>query len=247
MTLPAGFLERPVAHRGLHGAARPENGLAAIAAAAEAGYGIEIDVQPSADGVAMVFHDSTLDRMTAASGPVRSRPAADLVSIALGPAGETIPTLAAALVEIAGRVPLVIELKDRSGALTGTDGVLEAAVAQALDGYPGPAAIMSFNPDMVARMQEIAPHLPRGLVTAAFGCDWALPEERRERLRAIGEYRRAGASFVSHEAADLSRPRLAELRMEGAAILCWTIRSAAEAKAARRVADQITFEGFRPT
>ncbi len=246
MSLPAGFLDRPVAHRGLHDATRPENGLAAIRAAAGAGYGIEIDMQPSADGIAMAFHDGTLDRMTAETGPVRSRTAEALGRIALGRAGETIPTLAAVLSEIAGRVPLVIEMKDQSGALAGSDGVLEAGVARSLDDYAGPAAVMSFNPDMVARLREIAPDLPRGLVTAAFGPDWPLPAERRDRLRAIEEYRRAGAVFVSHEAADLSRPRLAELRKEGAAILCWTIRSPAEAEAARRVADQITFEGFRP-
>ena len=85
MSLPDGFLDRPFAHRALHGAGRPENSLSAVRAAVEAGYGIEIDVQLSRDGAAMVFHDYALDRLTGERGPVRMRSAAELNSI--GPGG----------------------------------------------------------------------------------------------------------------------------------------------------------------
>ncbi|MEM9757332.1 MAG: glycerophosphodiester phosphodiesterase family protein, partial [Pseudomonadota bacterium] len=81
--MPREFLGPPIAHRGLHGPGVPENSLAAVSAAVAAGYGIELDLQVSADGVAMVFHDATLDRMTAACGPVRSRPAAELAALGL--------------------------------------------------------------------------------------------------------------------------------------------------------------------
>ncbi len=245
--LPEGFLARPFAHRGLHGAGNPENGRGAIEAAVAAGYAIEIDVQPSADGVAMVFHDATLERMTRARGPVRTRMARKLGALALGATRGLMPTLGAALCVVGGAVPLVIELKDQSGELSGTDGVLEGAVARALVGYGGPVAVMSFNPDMVARIARIAPDVPRGLTTAAFGAEWDLAGEVRDRLRGIPDFDAAGASFVSHEAGDLERDRVAELRARGAGVLCWTVRSEREARAARMRADQITFEGFRPT
>ena len=97
--LPAAFLTRPIAHRALHdrAARRPENSRAAIRAAIAAGYGIEIDLQLSADGVPMVFHDETLDRLTAERGPVRARSARELGEIRLKGSEDRIPTLAQVL------------------------------------------------------------------------------------------------------------------------------------------------------
>ena len=83
--LPPAFLDRPIAHRALHDKSqgRPENSVEAIRAAVEAGYGIEIDLQLSSDGEAMVFHDYDLARLTAVEGPVRTRSAAELGAIPL--------------------------------------------------------------------------------------------------------------------------------------------------------------------
>ena len=242
--LPPGFLARPFAHRALHGPGRPENGAAAIAAAVEAGCGIEVDLQGTAEGAAVVFHDPTLDRMTDRSGPVRAHDAATLSGIALsGGSGETIPTLPALLQAVAGRVPLLIELKDQSPG--GDDGALERACAAALAGYDGPVAVMSFNPVMIGRMAALAPQVPRGLVTFAWPETAApgLAPATRDRLRAIADFDAVGAGFISHDHRDLDRPRVAELKARGVPILCWTIRSAADAARARRIANQITFEG----
>lgn len=254
--LPGVFLRAPIAHRALHDTAarRPENSLSAIGAAVAAGYGIEIDLQLSADGEAMVFHDDTLERLTDQQGRTDARPAAALGALPLtGGSGEGMPTLAQALAAVAGRVALLIELKDQSGRMGPTDGRLEAATARALQGYEGPVAVMSFNPEMVARMAELAPDLPRGLTSYAFpradfpqAADNPALEAHRARLAAIADYDRTGASFVSHHWRDLANPRLAELRAQGAPILCWTIRSAEEERQARRVADNITFEGYLP-
>jgi glycerophosphoryl diester phosphodiesterase len=247
-SLPAALTARPITHRGLHGSGRPENGISAVAAAVTAGYGIEIDLQSSADGVPMVFHDATLDRMTAAQGPVRARPAAELAALALAGTADRIPRLSEVLATVAGRVPLLIELKDQSRSAQGDDGALERGTAEALAGYAGPVAVMSFIPDMVARMAELAPQIPRGLTTDAWDDADAerLPPETRARLRAIADFDRTGASFISHDHRDLARPRVRELKSAGWPVLCWTIRSAEEAAAARRIADQITFEGYLP-
>jgi glycerophosphoryl diester phosphodiesterase len=194
----------------------------------------------------MVFHDEDLDRLTDMTGPVSARTAEELGRIRLMGSTDCIPTLLEVLAMIGGKVPLLIEIKDQTLTMSETDGRLEAATAAALKDYPGPVAVMSFNPHSVARMARLAPHLPRGITTSAYDPeDWApLAPAICDRLRGIPDYDASGASFISHEGGDLSRPRVAELKAGGAAILCWTIRSPeAEAKA-RRVADNVTFEGY---
>jgi len=246
--LPPAFLTTPIAHRGYHARAqgRIENSGTAITAAVAAGYGIEIDLQLSSDGQAMVFHDESLDRLTGQTGALNSRSAADLGLIRLGDSDDTIPTLTEILTRVAGRVPLLIEIKDQSLHLSPTDGRLEAATARALHGYAGPVAVMSFNPHSSAAMAQLAPDLPRGLTTCAFDpADWHPADPATcTRLRDIPDYDAVSASFVSHEAADLARPRVSNLKSQGAAILCWTIRSPEAEATARKIAQNITFEGY---
>ncbi len=246
--LPAAFLERPIAHRVLHdvAAGRPENSRAAIAAAISAGYGIEIDLQLSSDGVAMVFHDERLERLTGARGLVGARDAAELSALKLKGGDEGIPTLSEVLELVAGRAPLLIEIKDQDGALGPDVGPLEQATAEALRGYAGPVAVMSFNPHSVARMARLAPQVPRGLTTEAYAAEnWpGVPGSRLEELRRIPDYARTGSCFVSHDWKDLAAPRIAELKEQGAAILCWTIRTPEQEAQARRVAQNVTFEQY---
>ena len=241
--LPFSFARVPLAHRALHdvNTGRPENSRAAI----QAGYGIEIDVQLSADGEAMVFHDYHLERLTDVQGAVQLFSAADLKSTALRGGDEGIPDLPEVLALIAGQVPLLIELKDQDGAMGENVGALERATAQALTGYQGDVAVMSFNPHSVALMQQLCPDVPRGITTSAFNTsEWPLSDVVCDRLREIPDYDRVGASFISHELADLDRPRVAALKELGAVICCWTVRSAEQEAQARLFADNITFEGY---
>jgi glycerophosphoryl diester phosphodiesterase len=246
--LPDSFLRLPITHRALHdrAAGRIENSPSAIKAAVAAGYGIEIDLQLSSDGVAMVFHDETLDRLTAATGPVNARTAAELGQIRLKGSTDTIPTLREVLTLIGGTVPLLIEIKDQSLVMGPTDGRLEAATARDLQGYTGDVAVMSFNPAAVAHMARLAPNLPRGITTSAYDpADWSpMPADICAHFRAVPDYDATGASFISHEAPDLARDRVAELKAQGARVLCWTIRSPESEAVARRIADNVTFEGY---
>ena len=246
--LPDQFSRTPIAHRALHdiGTGRPENSRSAIAAAIEAGYGIEIDLQLSADGVAMVFHDYDLGRLTGEPGLIAQRNADELGRIALKHGnGEAIPTFSDVLKLVAGRVPLLVEIKDQDGAMGNNVGRLEAAVAADLAGYDGPVAVMSFNPHSVRAMKQVSPGIPRGLVTSAYDPeDWDLSETLCERLRDIPDFGAVGASFISHEAKDLARQRVKDLRDSGVPILCWTIRSPEAEAMARQYADNITFEGY---
>lgn len=250
MTLQRSFLDRPIAHRALHDRAdgRPENSREAILATVAAGYGIEIDVQCSRDGQAMVFHDYELSRLTAETGAIGSYDAADLQGISLAGGATGIPTLQQVLSLVAGAVPLLLEIKDQDGAMGPDVGPLGAAVAQALDGYAGSVALMSFNPHAVEEMATLCPDRPRGLTTCSYTTqDWpTLPARVRDDLRDIPDFDRVGASFISHEARDLDRPRVSDLKAGGIPILCWTIKSPMQEKEARRVADNITFEQYTP-
>lgn len=247
--LPAAFLRVPLAHRALHDVTdgRPENSRAAIRAALTAGYGIEIDLQLSRDGCAMVFHDDDLDRLAEAAGPVKARSREALRAIPLkGGDGEGIPDLPEVLAMVAGQVPLLIELKDQHGQMGMTDGRLERSTATALQGYSGPVAVMSFNPHSVAELARLAPDIPRGIVTSAYDpAAWTeLPKAVCDDLRGIPDFERAAATFISHEAADLARPRVQALRNEGMPVLCWTVTSSEEESAARAFADNVTFEQY---
>ena len=248
--LPGRFSTLPIAHRALHdaGAGVIENSPGAIDRAVRAGYGIEIDLQLSADGVPMVFHDGTLDRLTAARGPVRDRTARELGDIRLKGSEDTIPTLRAVLDRIDGAVPLLIELKDQSGGLGEAETRLEEATAALLAEYAGDVAVMSFNPAMVAAMQRVAPEVPRGVTTCGYvPSQWPrLSPEACARLRAIGSFDAVGASFISHDWTDLGSPRVAELKARGVPILCWTIKTPQDEAQARRIADNVTFEGYLP-
>jgi len=248
MTLRASFIDRPIAHRGLHDVAAncAENSTKAFAAAIAGNYGIELDVQLSQDGQAIVFHDYDLGRLTDQAGAVAQRTAQELSRIPLKHDGDPIPTLQDVLAQVAGRVPLLIEIKDQDGALGPNIGALEMATARALKGYAGDHAVMSFNPHSVAKMAELLPHVPRGIVTSAYTADdWpTIPQATRDRLRDIPDFDATGSCFISHEADDLDRPRVAELKEGGATILCWTIKSAQQEAAARRVVHNVTFEQY---
>ena len=248
MTLPASFFARPFTHRALHNrkAGRVENSIKSIDAAINAGYGIEIDVQLTRDGQAMVFHDDLLDRLTGETGPVRNKTQRELETIPLTDDGGTIPSLETVLELVAGQVPLLIEIKDQDGEMGPNVGPLEKATCAALAQYKGDVALMSFNPHAVAKCAQFAPHLPRGLTTSSYeAVFWPeVPAETRDILREIPDYDRVGACFISHESTDLARPRMAELKSEGARIFTWTIRSAKEEAETRRIVDNITFEGY---
>ncbi|MGI9390839.1 MAG: glycerophosphodiester phosphodiesterase family protein [Boseongicola sp.] len=247
MSLPASFLTRPFAHRGLHDVAdgRPENSLVAARAAIANGYGIELDVQITADAEAVVFHDYELDRLTEATGIVRRRTLADLRKVRLKGGSEGIPSLSEFLAVVAGQVPILLEIKDQDGALGKDVGPLERAVAKTIGGYRGDVAVMSFNPHSVAAMKALSPECQRGLVTEAFPAQgWAASEPVLQRLREIPDYVRTGSVFISHQVSDLSRPRVAELRQGGATVICWTVRSPEEERAARLMSDNVTFEGY---
>lgn len=245
------FFTRPIAHRGLHGPDVPENSMAAFRAAADLGYAIELDVQPASDGTPLVFHDADLQRLTGTAGPVAGLSCAEAAERRLLGTAETIPTLAQVLEMIAGRVPVLIEIKDQDGGLGPAMGTLPDLVAAVVAPHAAaghPVAVMSFNPHAVAQMHRAAPGIALGLTTCSFPArDWAeVPTERRESLARIEDFETVGATFISHEHRDLGNPAVAALADRGVPVFCWTIRAPEQEAAARRIARNITFEGYLP-
>ncbi len=248
MRLAPDFLRLPIAHRGLHGPGVPENSMAAFRAAIAAGYGIECDIQRASDGTALVFHDDDLPRLTGAEGLVSALGIDALSQLRIMGSAEPIPTLAELLDEVAGRVPLLIEIKDQSLRISAEVGDLQAEVARLLSGYDGPVAVMSFNPHAVAAFHAAAPGVTVGLTTCGYEAwDWPmLDEATRAHLAAILDFDRVGASFISHDRTNLDNPAVAALKARGVPVLCWTVCSPKEEAIARRVADNITFEHYLP-
>lgn len=238
---------RPVAHRGLHDAARGiiENAGAAMDAAVAAGYAIELDVQASADGDAMVFHDFTLDRLTGERGALAARTAAALAQVTFRGTSDPILRLSELLGRVAGRVPLLIEIKS---AFAG-DTRLAARTAELVAAYGGPAALMSFDPDMVAQVRRRAPDVPRGIVAQGHyaGAEWpGIGPARSFALANLLHWPTSRFQFVNYRVADLDAPAPRLVRALGMPLLAWTVRTPGQRAKAARGADQMVFEGFRP-
>ncbi|MBN8944099.1 MAG: glycerophosphodiester phosphodiesterase [Rhizobiales bacterium] len=238
---------RPIAHRGLHDAAAGviENCPAAFSAAVAGNYAIECDVQPSADGEAVVFHDHTLDRLTVETGRVDARPAEVLKAVRFKATAEHMLTLPELFDLVAGKVPLVVEIKSEfDGKLGLTRRVAELAAA-----YRGPLALMSFDPAPIAWLKDNAPGLVRGIVAES---DYQRPHltavERdvKRDLAALTHFPATDPHFLSWKIADM--PNAATVLFRSALkrpVICWTVRSDDDRLNAGRHADQVTFEGYR--
>jgi glycerophosphoryl diester phosphodiesterase len=242
------WLIRPIAHRGLHDAAQGivENSASAIEAAIAKGYAVEVDVQCAAQDVPVVFHDKTLERLTAERGAVAEREASALQDIALRNSEDRILSLEQLLALVGGRVPLVIEIKSTWR----DDHGYERNIAAALARYQGHVAVMSFDPDCVTAFRDVAPQLPRGLVGERFDDlrHWGeLSAARRFAMRHLFPAAIARPNFIAYDIRAL--PALAP----GVArdvfhlpLLTWTVRTEADRANAELFADAMIFEGIEP-
>ncbi len=210
-----------------------ENSAGAVAKAVAQGCGVEIDVQLSRDGEAMVFHDYELDRLTGERGAVAERTAEQLREVRLNVCGEAMPRLPEALAVIGGRVPLLIEVKSPHRRVER----LCAAVAAAVAGYRGPMGIMSFNPQVGSWFARHAPDVLRGLVVTEGG-----RRGLRGRLERPLALWRARADFLAFDIRDLPSRFAGAARRRGLPVYTWTVRGEEERARAAAYADQIIFE-----
>lgn len=236
MTDLAWLTERPIAHRGYHdmNGAIWENTLPAFARAAEHGYTIECDVRLSSDGIPVVFHDDTLSRLTGTEGYVWQRTAAEMGALRIGGTADHAPRLTEILEFVAGRVPLVIELKG----CPGKDEGLVTEVARALQNYRGKAAIMSFDHWLIRDFGRHAPGIPAGLTA------WG---EKDHELEAHFSMLAHGIDFVSYSVVHLPNRFVSFVRERlNMPVISWTVRDQPAVEKTFANVDQMTFEGFQP-
>jgi glycerophosphoryl diester phosphodiesterase len=248
MRAPDWLTARPVAHRGLHDHARGiiENMPGAVRAAVEGNFAIECDIQLTADGEAMVHHDDALGRLTEGSGALIDMTAAELNAVAFKDTPERMMSLSDLCALVAGRVPLVVEVKSHFDG----DRKLVARMAQVLGPYSGPVVGMSFDPDQVLALREAMPKLPRGIVAQRNydDDDWQnLSAAQRASMLHLRHGFRTEPHFIAFWVDQLPAPAPWIARnIFGCPLLAWTVRTPEQRARAMHYADQMIFEGFRP-
>jgi glycerophosphoryl diester phosphodiesterase len=245
---PDWLTARPIAHRGLHDVARGivENMPGAVDAAIAGRFAIEVDIQLSGDGEAMVHHDDVLGRLTEGSGKLIEKTAAELKAVAFKDTPERMMTLSDLCARVAGRVPLVVEVKSHFDG----DRKLVRRMAQVLENYSGPVVGMSFDPVQVLGLRETMPKLLRGIVAQGSYDDgyWAkLTSEQRASMLYLRHGFRTEPHFIAFWIDQLPAPAPWIARnIFGCPLLAWTVRTAEQRERAARYADQMIFEGFVP-
>ena len=235
------LFQPPIAHRGLWSPdGPPENSLGAFQAAAAAGYGIELDVQLSADGEAIVFHDDALLRMTGGGGRVRDFSAADLAGFRLKGTDEGIPTLLETLALVGHRAMVHIELKTPYGEV----GPLEQRVHEVIADHNGPLCVIGFNPYSHAWFADRHPGVLRGLDSYSYAKATNMAPEQRRAFANLEQVDIARPHFLALGLDMLPSARAATLRAEGMPVIAWTVRQPAHWDAVKDGCDNLIFEGF---
>ena len=249
MRAPAWLTARPVAHRGLHDISRGivENMPGAVQAAIAGNFAIEVDIQLTGDGEAMVHHDDALGRLNEGSGPLLQKTAADLKAVKFRDTGEHMMSLADLCTLVAGRVPLVIEVKSHFDG----DRKLVSRMAEVLSSYSGPVVGMSLDPDQLLALRQLAPNLPRGIIAQRDYDDdyWKkkLTKEQRDGMLYLRHGFRTEPHVVAFWVNQLPAPAPWIARnIFGCPLLTWTVRTPEQRARAARYADQMIFEGFVP-
>jgi glycerophosphoryl diester phosphodiesterase len=237
---PDWLTSRPIAHRGLHdlAAGRPENSLAAFAAAAEAGYPCELDVQLTDSGALIVLHDTDLTRVTGVARPSATLTAGDLPGTRLFGGDQQVPTLTQVLERVDERIPLLIELKRGAGA---DPRALVRGVLENLGHRGGQYALCSFDPALVRSLRAERAGYPVGQISGRLKGEGPL---RRLAGRTMAGNFLTRPDFISYELAGLPSRIVDWWRGRGVPVLTWTVKSAADERKARQYADNFIFDGL---
>lgn len=247
MTTPSLF-DRPIAHRGFHDASNGiiENSRSAFQAAIDRNFGIECDLQVTNDKEAVVFHDLRTERLLGKEGRVIDSEVAEIRAMPLlgSAAGDCPQTFAELLEQVAGRVPLVVEIKQQAYPVE-TKVLTERAIEIARQ-YNGLIAFKSFDPLALHTLHKSGFQGPLGIVTYDYKDNDHLSGVQKFLLRNTLHRGVSRFTFVSCESSALTRPMIRFRRARGMKVMSWTVRSPEQAAQALQHADQIVFEGFDP-
>jgi len=229
------MLTNPIAHRGLHDALTPENSLAAFEQAIRKGTAIELDVQLTKDEQVVVFHDDNVKRMTGFDGEIEKMTLAELKQLRLKGTEERIPTFDEVLDLVAGRVPILVEIKRHKK-------TLEQLTIDRLHEYDGKYAIQAFNPFVIRHVRKLDPTIVCGLLSSKFE-DMKLMRIKKAGIKNARLFFIAKPDFLSFEIHSFPNDRIADFRKElGLPVLAWTVRTREELERAKKYCDNIIFE-----
>lgn len=232
------------AHRGLHTneGGVPENSLAAFAAAVKAGYGVELDIQFTADRQIVVFHDSDLKRMCNLDRRVDELTYAELKELRLLNTDQQIPLLSDVLNVLDGAT-LLCEFKAMRSYV---DASLCEAALPLLDNYKGAVCVESFNPFMVRWFRKHAPRYIRGILSKKFE-QGEVAQALRFPLASLFANWLCRPDFIAYQHTDHAQPFFRLCRFFRPMTVAWTVQSPADTIEAKKRFDAIIFEGFLPT
>lgn len=232
------------AHCGLHDneSDAPENSMAALTKAVNAGYGIEFDVQLTKDRLPVVFHDESLKRVCGISGKVRDYTYEELQKFTLCKSKEHIPLLKDVLKLVDGRVPLIIEIKIHEKADT------VCTIADSLiKEYRGPYCVESFHPLAVKWYKDHRPEVIRGQLATDFNKPWKKEVLYEKFVHYLITNCICRPDFIAYDHRHKSNiSRIICRHLFKALSVAWTVKSQKELEACRDDFDLFIFEGFIP-
>ncbi len=232
---------KKIAHRGLHTDKFPENSLGAFAHAITHGFAVEFDVQPSLEGIPVVFHDDHLSRMTGEDDYVYFTEIDVLNQVALKKTEYTIPTLEETLAFIDGQVPVLIEIKADAPIISLTNAVIEH-----LEHYQGRVAIHSFSPKVIKHLKKKASHLLRGQISSDFKDAKKLSKWRKYYLSRMLLNPLTRPDFITYDIRALPHPSVTQFKKSKKPVLGYTAQNKKAYLKALKYVDNAVFEGFLP-
>lgn len=238
------FLKWLYAHRGLHDNASdaPENSMRAFQKAVDAGFGIELDVQLTKDGVPVVFHDDTLQRICGVGEKIRENTFEELQRLSLCGTDQKIPKFEEVLRLVDGKVPLIVELK-----IEAVDLSVCPAADRLLTAYKGMYCMESFNPLGVLWYRKNRSDVVRGQLSDAFlkGKEYSGPLYFLLQNLLFNWLAKPDFIAYNHKYRGILSRRICRAFYRNTAV-AWTIKSQAELDEARKHFDLYIFDSFLP-
>lgn len=229
-----------VAHRGLfNNKDIPENSVPAFEKATANGFGIETDVQASSDGVLVVFHDDTLDRMTGVHGKLSDFSFEELRKMRLLDTDCKIPTFEEFL-KAANGANLIVEIKTHKNI-----GEIEQKTYDALKGYNGNYCVESFNPLIIRWFKVHAPEVVRGTLSCSYE-GTGFSQLKKWLLSKLKLCKWNGSQFIAYDATDLVGNKVIDKWRKKAVIICWTVKSQQQFDELHNYFDNMIFDSFVP-
>ena len=230
------FKNRFIAHRGLHkNKIIPENSMLAFKAAIEKNYAIEFDINITKDNQIVVFHDDDLNRLCNKKENIEDVSYDFLKDLNLYESNEKIPLLKELLDEVAGKIPLIIEIKKHKNI-----GLLENILFEMLKEYKGEYFICSFEKGILFWLEKNKPKERRGLIFGSLPIKF----KKYEKIAFLYKYFKSKADFISLEDKLIDSSIYDFCKKKELDIVVWTIKDKKSFQNIDKKVSAVIFENF---